>query len=605
MITRRKSTPGNHWTENATDERRQDLSDRLDDHDALTVRAIIECGIRSFYQPILDLARNDVLGYECLSRGPDGHTLEPPMDLFTEAREQDLLPPLETTCRRLAIARFAERGLTGRLFLNCDPHAFLHPGYPQGYTKDQLSAAGMNPDNVVIELTACYFREDVSALRKACEHYRSMGFGIAIADLGTSYNGLRLWSELEPDFVKLDPHFARDVHRSQIKQSFVRALVQICEDLRTQLIITGVESLAEVEILRELGVQLLQGYYFAHPTERPAPTLVALDNLTPRRRAEDFQLAGDLANWVEPVSPEDDLEHVWLRLERDAHCQVVPVVESGHPLGLIERARVYELLAKPHGREQFSRHSARRFMASRSLMVYHKTLLSDLSRMVTADTEQQVRQHFIVRDEHGAYLGVGNARDLLRHMTEHRVRTARHANPLTHLPGNVPTNEHLQELVRQETSFSVAYIDIDAFKPFNDTWGYHMGDQVIMTLAQLLRERLRSRQFFIGHIGGDDFVVVSTHHNPEPQLRLMQTLFSERLHGMMVTSGRSTGTYNAIDRHGVERQYALPRVSVGVVHIDTNRPSTLDDLAPALSRAKAGAKQLNGQGLFRMTWPSD
>ncbi len=582
-----------------------DLQGRLDDHDALTVRAIIECGIRSLYQPIMDLANNDVLGYECLSRGPDGHVLEPPTELFTEAREQNLLPPLETTCRRLAIARFAQRNLVGRLFLNCDPHAFLHPEYPQGYTRDQLATAGMTPDNVVIELTATYFREDYSALRQAAEHYRHMGFNIAIADLGTSYSGLRLWSELEPDYVKLDPHFARDIDRSRVKKSFIRALVQICEDLRTQLIVTGVESATEAEMLSELQVQLMQGYYFASPAEHPAQAFPESARLSPRRRADDQQVAARLARWVEPVTPDDRLEDLWQRLELDPECQVLPLVKDDAPLGLIERSRVYELLAKPHGRDLFSQHTAERFLAPKSLMVYQNTLISDLSRMVTGDSEQQVRQHFIVRDEHGAYLGVGNARDLLRHMTEHRLRTARHANPLTHLPGNVPTNEHLQELVRQRASFSVAYIDIDDFKPFNDTWGYQLGDQVILTLAELLRERLRSRRFFIGHIGGDDFVVVSTHHNPEPQLRLMQTLFSERVKTVMASGDRPVGPYRASDRHGVEREYALPRVSVGIVHIASDYPSSLDDLTPALGQAKRGAKALGGQGLFRQTWPAD
>lgn len=603
MITRKKTLPGLSWLGNAQTRRQPNIDDRLDDHDALTVQAIIECGIRSFYQPILDLACNDVLGYECLSRGPDGHVLEPPKELFTEAREHNLLPPLETTCRRLAVARFAQRDLSGRLFLNCEPHAFLHPEYPQGYTRDQLDAAGMKPENVVIELTACYFREDYWALRKACKHYRSMGFGIAIADLGTSYSGLRLWSELEPDYVKLDPHFARDVDRSRVKQSFIKALVQISDDLRTRLIVTGIETAAEAEVLRDLEVQLMQGYFFALPSEHPTYTPPEAAGLSPRRRAEDLQVAGELAHWVEPVSPADNLESLWQRLERDVQCQVLPVVHSGVPLGLIERARVYELLAKPHGRKLFSRHSAERFLAPKSLMVYQNTLVSDLSRMVTDDSEQQVRQHFIVRDEHGGYLGVGNARDLLRHMTEHRLRIARHANPLTHLPGNVPTNEHLRDLVRQKASFSVAYIDIDAFKPFNDTWGYQLGDQVILALAALLRERLRSRRFFIGHIGGDDFVVVSTHHNPEPQLRLMQTLFAERIKTMMASSGRPTGSYQAADRHGIEREYALPRVSVGIVHITSEYPSSLDDLNPALGSAKRGAKQLGGQGLFSQTWP--
>lgn len=604
MITRKRVLPS---TEDGRDNlpRQARLDNRLDDHDAMTVRAIIECGIRSLYQPIIDLTQNEIMGYECLSRGPDGHVLEPPIDLFQEAHQWDLLPPLETTCRRLAIERFNERKLTGQLFLNCAPDAFLHPGYPKGFTLDQLGQSGPEPDNVVIELTDTRFREDFSALQTACKHYRKMGFGVAIADFGTSYNGLRLWSELEPDYIKLDPHFSQNIHRSHTKQAFLRALVQLCEELRSKLIVTGVESAEEVDMLQELGVYLMQGFYYGHPAEVPVRPSTLKVGAPPRRRAEDFQQARGFARWVEPVGPDTLLEQLWLRLESDPHTPVIPVVEQGKPIGLIERATVYELLAKPSGHAMYAHQSVGQYLSTRSLIVSQNTLLTDLSRMVTAQNDLQVRQHFIVKGLDGQYLGVGRSSDLLRHISEHRLRTARHANPLTHLPGNVPTNEHLLELIRQQRTFSVSYVDIDAFKPFNDTWGYHMGDRVIMLLARLLRERLRDRKFFIGHIGGDDFVVVSTVRNPEPQLRLLQLLFAEGVRELRMSAGKKATSYPAVDRHGEQRQYALPRVSIGVVSIRNQRPVSLDDLSPALSFAKSAAKKLGGQGIFSMTWRPD
>ncbi|MCH8551146.1 MAG: EAL domain-containing protein [Natronospirillum sp.] len=601
MITRKEVLP---TTEDGRDGslRQLRLDTRLDDHDAMTVRAIIECGIRSLYQPIIDLTQNDIIGYECLSRGPDGHVLEPPIDLFQEAHQLDLLPPLETACRRLAIERFNERNLTGQLFLNCAPDAFLHPGYPKGFTLDQLAQSGLKPDNVVIELTDTRFREDFSALQTACHHYRKMGFGVAIADFGTSYNGLRLWSELEPDYIKLDPHFTHNIQRSHIKQAFLRALVQLCEELRSKLIVTGVESVEEVDMLQELGVYLMQGFYYGHPAEKPVrPSTLAID-APPRRRAEDFQQARGFARWVEPIGPDTLLEQLWQRLEADPQAPVIPVVNQGMPLGLIERTTVYELLARPSGRTLHARSPVHQHMSPRALIVSHTTLLTDLSRMVTAQNDLQVRQHFIVTGQNGQYMGVGRSSDLLRHISEHRLRTARHANPLTHLPGNVPTNEHLLELIRQQGAFSVAYVDIDAFKPFNDTWGYHMGDRVIMLLARLLRERLRDRKFFIGHIGGDDFVVVSTARNPEPQLRLLQLLFAEGVRELMMTAGKNATSYPAVDRHGVQRQFALPRVSIGVVTVREQQVTSLDSLSPALSSAKSAAKKLGGQGIYSMKW---
>lgn len=599
----RKNNSAGTQSDNDTESGPKGLAGRLDEHDALTVRAIIESGIQSLYQPVVDVARAEILGYECLSRGPDGHELEPPLQLFSEARDHGLLPSLETSCRGLAVERFVERQFEGKLFLNCDPHAFLDPEYPRGYTLARLQAANLDPEQVVVELTAHHFREDFGALREAMQHYRRLGMQTAIPDLGTGYNGLRLWSELHPDFVKLDPHFAQNIHQSHTKQSFVRALVQLCDELRTRLVLTGIETAAEAELLQELGVHLMQGFYFAHPKAGPASANLPIPGAGPRRRIQDFQQAIDLAHWVEPAAPNTQLGSLWRRFENEPQCQAIPVVDAGKALGFIERARVYELFAKPYGRALFSQKTARHFVAPESLLVDQHTLLSDLSRMITAEPDLQLRQHFIVLDCNNRYLGVGQARDLLRRMTEHRLRVARHANPLTHLPGNVPTNEHLEDLINRQRSFSIAYLDLDAFKPFNDTWGYHTGDQVILLVAQLLRERLRSRQHFIGHIGGDDFVVISTHHEPEPQLRLLQQTFVDRIRQLMTSSGLPDGDYQAPDRQGEYRHYSLPRVSIGIVHVDgTEGPQSMDELVPALTRAKHESKRLCGQGLYRSHW---
>ncbi len=124
--------------------------------------------------------------------------------------------------------------------------------------------------------------------------------------------------------------------------------------------------------------------------------------------------------------------------------------------------------------------------------------------------------------------GVGRVMDVLRLITEQRIQQAKHANPLTQLPGNVPIQQCLTRLLDQQREAVVCYVDIDGFKPFNDLYGYAKGDEVLLSLAQTLSERLDPQQDFVGHIGGDDFLVVLGSSDWRQRLNGLMAGFQER-----------------------------------------------------------------------------
>lgn len=581
----------------------QPASDQLS---ADQLSRLIDHQLHTLYQPTIDILRAQVIGYESFVRGPEQHALELPDALFRQAQAQGLTSILETRCQALAIDDFVARHFDGQLFINCEPAAFLDPSFERHSVIKTIEAHGLTPAQVVIELTAEYFQSDFAALRSAIDHYRELGFHTAIGDLGTGHDGLRLWSEIQPEYVKLDQHFTRGISHSSVKQSFVGAIVNLCASLQTTLIATGVETIDERDALRALGVHCMQGYFFARPSAYPLGSANALLTPAPRRRVDDKQLALDLATMMPPVTPDTVLGALWLRFEDHPNTQALPVVaEDGQPYGFIHRSHLYKLFARPGGRALYSQDAVRRHITTDSLIVHYNTLLSELSHRITESDNELVRQQFIVIDEQGLYQGVGKARDVLRSLNEQHLRVARHANPLTHLPGNVPTNEHMEELIRQRRLASVAYIDIDSFKPFNDTYGYQLGDQIIITLAQLLQEHLTSRDYFVGHIGGDDFVVVATTDHALPRLRLLQFEFTQAVQRLMLLAGENQNAYSAVDRYGVLKQFELPTVSIGIVQIKSAQPGNLDALIPALTHIKHRSKLLGGSGIAESDWRPD
>jgi EAL domain-containing protein (putative c-di-GMP-specific phosphodiesterase class I) len=105
-----------------------------------------------------------------------------------------------------------------------------------------IEQAGINPSQVIIELTETQPVEDVQLMRQAMVHYREMGFRVALDDLGAGYSGLKLWSEIRPDIVKIDRHFIQGIDEDRTKQQFVHAILKTATALGARVITEGVET---------------------------------------------------------------------------------------------------------------------------------------------------------------------------------------------------------------------------------------------------------------------------------------------------------------------------------------------------------------------------
>ncbi|MGE8062624.1 EAL domain-containing protein [Pseudomonas sp. NPDC089547] len=254
--------------------------------------------IHSLFQPIMCLSEQRVFGHEALSRGPSNSPLHAPLNLFTIARQAGRLTELEAACRESACRRFSEQQLQGKLFLNISPESLLEPHYPSGQTLKLLEQVGLPPSRVVIELTEHTPTDDFQLLSNALHHYRDMGFSIAIDDLGAGYSSLRLWSELRPEYVKIDRHFIDGIHRDPLKREFVGSILQIARASKAQVIAEGIELAEELVVLREMGVDLVQGYLLGRPQELGVRELPVLTSM-PRAEQPTVRLDATIGQLLE------------------------------------------------------------------------------------------------------------------------------------------------------------------------------------------------------------------------------------------------------------------------------------------------------------------
>jgi EAL domain-containing protein (putative c-di-GMP-specific phosphodiesterase class I) len=219
------------------------------------------------YQPIVSWSRREVYGYEALLRSHEPSLPHPPAILDAAER----LEQVQVLGRaiRVAAVQPADRLPGGSmLFVNLHTQDLLDDDL-----FDRRSPLAQIAGRVVLEITERSSLHAIRDVQTRIARLRSMGFRIAVDDLGAGYAGLTSFAQLEPEVVKLDMSLVRGVHLQPTKQTLVRTMITMCRELGMQVVAEGIETPEERDAIVEAGCDLLQGYLFAKPG-LPFPTVL-------------------------------------------------------------------------------------------------------------------------------------------------------------------------------------------------------------------------------------------------------------------------------------------------------------------------------------------
>lgn len=223
--------------------------------------------------------------------------------------------------------------------------------------------------------------------------------------------------------------------------------------------------------------------------------------------------------------------------------------------------------------------------------------LLEMSRAITELDDRLLSDGFFVTDN-GVYLGAGRMTDLIKAVTEQQVTAARHANPLTLLPGNFPIDQHIQQLLNRRKAFVACYFDLDCFKPFNDIYGYVAGDDVIRLTGRVLNQQIDPDMDFLGHIGGDDFMLIFCSVDWERRVRGALNLFDQQVRAHFRAEHLAADGLVTNNRQGVEVFHGLVSLSAGIVKVSPGDYEWSSQLSERLTEAKKQAKQTPGSSYF-------
>jgi diguanylate cyclase (GGDEF)-like protein len=550
-------------------------------------------GLHTLFQPILDGATREPIGYEALTRGPAGHPLRSPIDLIAAAARSGLRTDLERACIESALRSYRGLRLKGRLFVNLLPQTLLDWHEFADWLGVQLNAHQIDPHDVVLELTEHGLTEDESVLAAAVAPLRALGCDIAIDDLGAGSSGLKTWSAIRPDYVKVDRYFVAGVEQDAVRSEILRSVVDMGRVTGCRIIAEGVENREQFALAIELGVDYLQGFLFGQPERNPELDSRMLSSLETSKAGVSVDCAGHLVLPIPGVSATLQISEVVELFRNQPSWTALAVLDGDRPVGIVHRDELLIFLSRPLHPEVYNRKPIVSVTNRDAVQIEARARLEQVSRLVTARTAGRQRDDFIVTSN-GRYLGMGRTIDLLRHITAQQIQAAKQSNPLTGLPGNREIQTHLAQWLACRRAFVACHLDLDHFKAFNDTYGYARGDQVLLHVGQIVARAVRPRVDFVGHVGGDDFVFLMRSQDWSLRLSAIVEELEASLINFHSTEHREAGGLDGVDRDGMKRRFPLLSASIAAVEVDGRKPVTAEEVADALRETKRLAKTKPG-----------
>ena len=233
------------------------------------------------FQPVVDLERRRIDAYEALARGPNGEGAGTVLGQVTPENRY----AFDQACRVKAIELATALGFVGatapggsggdggaRLNINFLPNAVYEPAACIRLTLEAARRTGFPLDRITFEIVEQEELSNEQHLQRIITEYKSHGFQVALDDFATGYSGLSRLAALRPDIVKLDRVMIQDIDRDPMRRAIVAAVVALCREIGVKPVIEGVETAAEVETLRAIGVRFMQGFYFARPAFESLPS---------------------------------------------------------------------------------------------------------------------------------------------------------------------------------------------------------------------------------------------------------------------------------------------------------------------------------------------
>ncbi|GAA1975991.1 GGDEF domain-containing protein [Amycolatopsis minnesotensis] len=451
-----------------------------------------------------------VVALEALARPSKGSANE----LLDHARRERRLVEVDVALAASAVRYEAEQQTLLPLHLNLTAATAAAPENALDPLLDTLAKVGRRPREVVLELGPPFTTTWPEQLLSGMTRLGDLGFRLALDGLGRSDLPLTLLATAPVDVLKLDRGLLHRLPSEPGAVAVAEALLHYASRTQARLVATGVETEAQLDVVRDLGIRIAQGNLFAAAGEdtrwigvRTAATLDPGERRT-GSGAGAAPRVGDFLRQASTLPHTATCEDVRTVLAAaDGPSGIVGVDEDNRPQWSIDRTRFLLAVTGPYGHALHAKRSADRLADSPHTIHTDAGALEFLELVTDADWSR-TGDDVVVVGEDGRCLGVVLVTEVVRGVAEAKVEAAAALSPLTRLPGSETVARDVDRRIACREPFVAAWLDVDSFKSVNDNAGFAAGDDLIRALGRTLTDlEARLSRMTVSHVGGDDFLI--------------------------------------------------------------------------------------------------
>lgn len=531
----------------------------LDEMNSL-LDVIVNGRLRTQFQPIVNLNSGRIAGYEALIRGDSDSPIRRPGEMLHIAERSQMISWFDMACLEQCFSKASEQGLRHPLFINIEAEGLEAIHLHSSSLAERALKYGIHPDQVVVEITERQALGDFPRLIEGIKHLKDQGFRFAVDDAGAGYNSLEIIVELKPDYVKVDRRLVAGIDTNGTKRGLIASLVRYSRQIGTSVLGEGIETQAELETMIDLGVNYAQGYLLA----RPSNTFDGISKdlrkqIVTRSESRNSMQIGrsrTLSSMIHAgttITISNSVSTARKIFIKDSNlASIVVLRETGMPHGVILREDV-DLTKKLENSIQVPLDS---LMKTDILCVDESLLVIDLPKIISRRGGISLDRDIVVVNIHGEFTGVIPMRDVLETLSTQQQSAQRYSDSLSGLPNKVVLEQVLRERLSRKDPIGIIRADVMYLDNYNRVFGTAHGDELIKGLVDLLSEMQKSvgtAQDLITHMGGDDFVVLTTPDRVHNYCDALQKGFNSLINNLYSNHTIRNGYMELEEGHGVRK----------------------------------------------------
>nr|WP_106781709.1 GGDEF domain-containing protein [Lysinibacillus timonensis] len=301
---------------------------------------------------------------------------------------------------------------------------------------------------------------------------------------------------------------------------------------------------------------------------------------------------GRIVNKVPYISPSVKNKEVDKLFTENPSVRGIVVVHHEKPIAQITRTNFYQKIGTLYGYNLYMGRESKLLAKTNPLIVDYFQSITEVSRLAMEREEEDLYDDVIVT-KNDKFNGVVSIRSLLMSFVEIQVEFASFLNPLSNLPGNHLINQKLNEAI-SSSEYSVMYFDLDYFKTYNDLYGFNRGDKVLLHLTDILKRNILHYGYFLGHIGGDDFMAILPHYDIKPICEKIIEEFDETIPSFYDPVHITDPDFKVKDRSGHMERFTIMSLSIAVLTSEERQYNKVEDLSDEVAAIKRYCKKIKG-----------